>query len=260
MFCRGVSNGGKTTLSRSLYKYLCDNKRTEVKKGFILQNVHLINQDTYIRKINDPNHHKIKEMNNFINYEIIESIDMDLMFRDVFQILGSNFALHRTKSSGIFFKNENVFHENYAAKLHYSLTQSIEGYNGDEGRVRPTVMLNILIIEGFLIYNHPVLMDLFNIKFHIHVPYEVSKERRRNRVYAVPDIPMYFELFVWTYYEKHMKEYANREEIISLSEANHPEKCFDYVKQRIWSELWDLQSQQLSVNIIKDKSQIFILW
>lgn len=182
-------------------------------------------QDQYYRKQSDPLHHKIKEMDNFINYEIIEAMDMDLMLCDIFQILGPNFVLHKTKSSSIYLKNNNLFRDHYRSKS-----------NCDE-IVRPTIKLNILIIEGFLIFNHPVLVELFNIKFHIHVPYEISYERRNKRVYAKPDIPTYFELFVWPYYEKHMKEYENREEIISLSGAKNPDKCLDYAKNRIFSEL-----------------------
>lgn len=171
-------------------------------------------------------------MNNFINYEIIEAMDMDKMFCDIFQILGTSFVIHKTKSSGIYLNAENMFRENYRFK-----SNQIPYTNGCDEKVRPTVMLNVLVIEGFLIYNHPVLLDLFNLKFHIHVPYEICYERRKNRNYAVPDIPKYFELFVYPYYEKHMKEYEHREEIIALSGAKNPEKCFDYVKNRIWSDL-----------------------
>lgn len=55
------------------FRHLNENKHNEIKPGFFLNNVHLMNQDNYFRKETDPNHQMIEELNHF-NWEIIESM------------------------------------------------------------------------------------------------------------------------------------------------------------------------------------------
>ncbi|GAB0097874.1 uncharacterized protein DMENIID0001_135530 [Sergentomyia squamirostris] len=92
-----------------------------------------------------------------------------------------------------------------------------------------TSALNVLIIEGFLIFNHPLLVELCNPKFHLHVPYEVGFARRRTRTYDPPDCPGYFESCVWPMYEKHFHELKDRTDIRLLNGAMAAEKCLEYV-------------------------------
>lgn len=200
-----------------------------------------MNQDNYFRKEEDPNHQRIEELNHF-NWEIIESIDMDLMMRDIFQLLGSNYVLHKTKSSSIHLKRDNIFWEHYRSNSNNSLSPTtFEDFNNEFGIIKkvakPNIMLNILLIEGFLIFNHTILLDLFNVKFHLHVPYEFCYDRRINRNYEPPDVPYYFEMVVWPFYERHLREFKDREEIIFLNGAISPKKCFEYVRHRMWNDL-----------------------
>lgn len=200
-----------------------------------------MNQDNYFRKEEDPNHQRIEKLNHF-NWEIIESIDMDLMMRDIFQLLGSNYVLHKTKSSSIHLKRDNMFWKHYRSNSNNSLSPTtFEDFNNEFGIIKkvakPNIMLNILLIEGFLIFNHIILLDLFNVKFHLHVPYEICYDRRMNRNYEPPDVPYYFEMAVWPFYERHLREFKNREEIIFLNGAISPEKCFEYVKHRMGNDL-----------------------
>ncbi|XP_055703003.1 nicotinamide riboside kinase 1 [Phlebotomus papatasi] len=88
---------------------------------------------------------------------------------------------------------------------------------------------NILIIEGFLVFNHPYLVDICNPKFHLHIPYEIAYARRRTRTYCPPDFLGYFETCVWPMYEKHFQEIKDRTDIRLLNGTLAPEKCLDYV-------------------------------
>lgn len=93
--------------------------------------------------------------------------------------------------------------------------------------------INILIIEGFMIFNQPELVTLCNIKFHFHLPYEKCYERRCQRTYDPPDVTGYFEMCVWPHYEKNFKEFRDRKDITFLNGEVTKEKIFEFVLQRI---------------------------
>ncbi|XP_023293308.1 nicotinamide riboside kinase 1 [Lucilia cuprina] len=93
--------------------------------------------------------------------------------------------------------------------------------------------VNILIIEGFMIFNQPELLTLCNIKFHFHLPYEKCFERRRKRTYDPPDVTGYFEMCVWPHYEKNFMDFRDRKDITFLNGEISKEKIFKFVLQRI---------------------------
>ena len=65
---------------------------------------------------------------------------------------------------------------------------------------------NLIIIDGFLIFNYPPLADLCNLKYFITLPFEECSVRRQKRNYNSPDPPGYFVEIVWPMYLLHMKE------------------------------------------------------
>lgn len=176
-----------------LQDVLCDSANNNVLDNNIsIKSVKIISQDDYFWPA-ESSHHILCEHLNHINWEILSSLDMDRMCNDLKDLIGHEANLYRMNSSD------------------------------------RTIHLNILIIEGFLIFNHPAIFDLCQIKFHLHLPYEECYRRRSNRVYDPPDIIGYFEGYVWPLYEKHFKKFSDSGEVIMLNGSMSSEKCLLYV-------------------------------
>lgn len=76
--------------------------------------------------------------------------------------------------------------------------------------------LNILLIEGFLIFNHATVRPMCQLRFDVRITYEECRRRRQTRTYNPPNPPRYFDEFLWPYYQKHLAEYAADRELIVL--------------------------------------------
>lgn len=186
----GVTCGGKTTLSQSVYEYLSNPSNFSTNSNMKIGMVKIINQDDYFLPEEHPNHKWIQRINH-INFDIISALDMTQMCNDINVILGKRFLFHSKR--------------------------------------KPTTVVNILLIDGFLIFNHSVINRLCQLKLHIHLPYEKCYERRKTRIYEPPDVTGYFELCVWPMYEKNFSEIKGKEDIILLNGDASKESLFSYV-------------------------------
>lgn len=75
---------------------------------------------------------------------------------------------------------------------------------------------NVLIIEGFLIFNHNTIRELCQLHFDVRITYEECQRRRATRRYNPPNPPGYFEAFIWPFYQQHLIEYT-----AALSDDRH---------------------------------------
>lgn len=245
----GVTCGGKTTLANNLYKYFKETTEP-LAKNVKIDKVHLISQDKYFLPVEDARHVLIEHLNH-INWDIISSIDIKQMCKDIMETLGANFILYPTKAvqqDELMHVDDNLFSEHLPCSSSSSVTttaamqqthkisnQKLHPLNNDNKNIESK--LNILIIEGFLLYNHTFTLDLCNIKFHLHLPYERCYERRQKRRYEPPDVLGYFEMVVWPLYDKHCKEFANRRDIMYLNGEVPRDKIFDFVISSIKDQL-----------------------
>jgi nicotinamide/nicotinate riboside kinase len=191
----GITCGGKTTLASSIQQHFLEMRGKEIKSGIEVNRVEIINQDDYFRPVDDKRHQRIEKLNH-LNWEIIEAIDTDRLVDDLMKILGKRFVLYNTQSRSLHVDHENLFAHHYATSYSSVMKcRELERDDDDDNRLsyvkhvkHNSLSLNILIIEGFLIFNHPVTFDICNIKYHLHVPYEVCLERRQKRDYDPPDV------------------------------------------------------------------------
>ncbi|XP_059193338.1 nicotinamide riboside kinase 1 [Centropristis striata] len=155
----GMTNGGKSTLSRSLHE--------------LMPNSCIIAQDSYFKNdsVVPVDSHGFKQ------YDLLDALHMDTMMSDVL-------SWQRDPESFMRQRGLNSEHETPSA---------------DEE-------VYVLIVEGFLIFNHRPLNELFYKKYFLEIPYDACKRRRSSRMYMPPDPPGYFDGHVWPMYLKNRQE------------------------------------------------------
>lgn len=167
----GVTCGGKTTTAQKLQD--------------IFPKTTIISQDYYFLEENDPRLTWIPELNH-ANYDILTSLDMDKMYKDV-----SNFL-----------KNERFKRINNNFQTIKRTAHDID-YICD---VLKTAKFKLLIIEGFSIFNYKPLVPFCDLKYYFTLQKEECFKRRLTRSYDPPDCPGYFESCAWPEHLKQLEE------------------------------------------------------
>lgn len=195
----GVTCAGKTSLARNLKEFLGSGKYSDptwnaepsVKElwhrlsrcRFRIGNVEVLNQDQYFL----PEHcQEDVELLNHKNWELITGLDMRRMCTDI----------------------ENMLRKELTFQL-------------PDGKIVQNV-INVLIVEGFTIFANPFILELCNMKVHMHLPYEKCYERRKRRTYDPPDVVGYFEMCVWPEYEKYFRDKIKDRKDIRLLNGDLP--------------------------------------
>lgn len=202
----GVSRSGKTTVTKSLLQFLSDSRnRKFFGANNVIGSVHCIEQDEYFYPLDHPNHEHIKHLD-YMNWERLESIDTHKMHTDIERIIGAN-------------------------------PQYWNACNANVNDTGTETVINVTIVEGFLIFNDAKLNELCQLKFFINASYETIFQRRNSTPWRdtddLPDPPTYFEDYLWPAYLKNFNAIEHRNEIIMLSGDDPRDIVFQNVLQTI---------------------------
>lgn len=156
----GVTCGGKTSLANRLKEKITP--------------AYLFHQDHYFYPDDSPHHVKCDGLDHN-NYDILSSLDMDRMYKDICT----------TIEGGDKYQDSNV--EDGADKF------KIPGKK-------------FMIVEGFTVLNFEPIVKLCNFSYYFVLEYGECASRRCFRVYDPPDIPGYFEQCVWPEHIKYRAE------------------------------------------------------
>ncbi|KAG8455259.1 hypothetical protein GDO86_001455, partial [Hymenochirus boettgeri] len=113
-----------------------------------------------------------------------------------------------------------------------SMMTSINSWIGQP--IQEAAAMNLLIVEGFLLYNYKPLQNVFNRRYFLTVPYEESEKRRRSRIYNPPDPPGYFDGHVWPMYLKHKNEMKEAQMDIEFLDGT---KSKDEIYSSVYAEI-----------------------
>lgn len=159
-------------------------KKVQFPDYITIGSVELIKQDDYFHPKTSAEHVWIPEFN-YINREILTALNMSKMCADVKGIIGAYQPYTKTGEKCI---------------------------------------LNILVIEGFLIFNCEEVGDMCQIKIDVQLSYDECCKRRLKRTYNPPNPAGYFEKIIWPFYQQHLNEYKNIKDLYvingELSECN----------------------------------------
>lgn len=98
--------------------------------------------------------------------------------------------------------------------------------------------INILIIEGFLIFNHPKVLSLCSVRIEVQITQAVCRERRKLRTYNPPNPIGYFEAFLWPLHEKHSAEYRrNVTDLIAVNGEWQRERCVQVAANAVFAAI-----------------------
>ncbi|PSN29756.1 Nicotinamide riboside kinase 1 [Blattella germanica] len=213
----GATCSGKSTLARSLKD--------------ILPGSEFICQDDFFLPEDSERHTFIPALKHN-NWEIMSSLDMDKMHKTVDNILssgnpssiisfqtletittnitGKDKALQKTSSPspelvnvpGSECKTKANGEISARSKCETKVNGAPHGLNELQSS-KSTPGVNILIIEGFIIFNDKKLADLCQMKYFLTLSKEECWARRSVRTYNPPDVPGYFDVCVWPEYVKH---------------------------------------------------------
>lgn len=205
----GITGGGKTTLALSLLQFLSDVNNANTFHGIHINEVVLMHQDKYFYPRDSPHHIWIPEIN-FINRELLTAINMTKFAEDV---------------------NETI----------ERLTNANNTMSSSDGSER--IPVNILIIEGFLIYNDQRINRFFQLRFQVYLTYDVGVARRLIRTFkhVNPKPEWYFEHFIWPSYHKHLSEVPNNTDLVYLN----GEQSVDDVFKQAFSTITTFLSQSI---------------
>lgn len=178
----GVIRGGKTTLALRLLSSLPTTTA-------------YLSQDEYILPNNHPAHPAAPKLVGGINKETLASIDMNRMMRDLRLVLATdprNLTLADPK--------ELLERSQVVGCALGEPRPPVRGRQGAHG------LPAVLVLDGFLLFNHPEVPPLCDLRYFLTLTREQCLARGKQRPYtsSFMNSPLYFDHCVWPKYEEYL--------------------------------------------------------
>ncbi|CAL8250995.1 unnamed protein product [Boreogadus saida] len=149
------------------------------------------------------------DSNGFKQYDLLDALHMDKMMEEIYS----------------WWRVPQSYHQSTCATTEAGRTEVF-----------------VVIVEGFLIFNHRPLNELMNKKYFLEIPYDECQNRRCSRVYTPPDPPGYFDGHVWPMYLKNRQE-MQLQGIVFLDGLKSEAELLGYVYDDITTEIINLRGK-----------------
>lgn len=178
----GVTRGGKSTLALKLLSCLPTT-------------IAYLSQDEYILPDHHPAHPAAPPPLGGINKETLASIDMARMMRDVRHVLA-------TPPRCLDLSDPYQIKER-GQVIGCALQEPRPPIRGCS---RPSNLPSVLLLDGFLLFDHPEVSPLCHLRYFLTLTREQCQARGRQRraTQSYLTSPQYFDLCIWPKYEDHL--------------------------------------------------------